>query len=186
MRVLVSLVVLAAAPLATAVAQSRNGGPSCLSPSNGNHYGWEKQAQQSKPTPPGRNVRPAFGCSSSGDSTASGGGSGSGGDTTPPPPPPPPSNQISGQVFVDGAVEPNVTIDLTGAASASVVTDANGNYAFTGLPDGTYLVCEEVPSGQFETSPIDPSNPICPTGSGWGFTLTGTNAGLVNFSNSMN
>ncbi len=42
-------------------------------------------------------------------------------------------------VLGDGLI-PGVTVTLSGARSATTVTDADGNYAFTGLPTGTYSV----------------------------------------------
>jgi hypothetical protein len=48
---------------------------------------------------------------------------------------------ISGTVSGDAdAIGNGVTINLTGAATASVTTDTNGNYSFTGLADGTYTL----------------------------------------------
>jgi formylglycine-generating enzyme required for sulfatase activity len=41
---------------------------------------------------------------------------------------------------VGGAVTSGVTINLTGAATASTKTDSSGNYNFTGLSDGNYAV----------------------------------------------
>ena len=61
-----------------------------------------------------------------------GGGGGSTGTASPPAA----TYSISGTVT--GAA--NVTIDLTGAATASTSTDTSGNYSFTGLGNGSYTV----------------------------------------------
>ncbi|MFH1447022.1 MAG: carboxypeptidase-like regulatory domain-containing protein, partial [Chloroflexota bacterium] len=48
---------------------------------------------------------------------------------------------ISGAVTgADLAGLAGVTINLTGAATASTTTDASGNFTFSGLADGTYTV----------------------------------------------
>ncbi|MGC4088756.1 MAG: carboxypeptidase regulatory-like domain-containing protein [Polyangiaceae bacterium] len=53
---------------------------------------------------------------------------------------------ISGRVAYNGypalssGLLAGVTVTLSGARSATTVTDANGNYSFTGLPTGTYSV----------------------------------------------
>jgi hypothetical protein len=53
---------------------------------------------------------------------------------------------ISGRVVYNGypvlesGLLPGVTVTLSGSRSTTTVTDANGNYAFTGLPTGTYSV----------------------------------------------
>ncbi|MCX5884841.1 MAG: carboxypeptidase-like regulatory domain-containing protein [Proteobacteria bacterium] len=52
--------------------------------------------------------------------------------------PPPPGFSISGNV--SGAVSAGVTITLTGAAADTTVTDATGDYIFTGLSNGNYTV----------------------------------------------
>lgn len=175
MRVLWSLAVLTAAALSTATAQQ----PDCVAGGNGNHNGWNKQAQRDpgKQVPPGWDVRPARGCDPATpppDSTPQ--------DTTPPPPPP--GNSVTGHVYYGFGVQANVRMDLTGAMTASTSTDATGSYAFYGLIDGTYTVCEEVPVGSKETYPTVTSfNPACPTGAGWSFTLSGTNAAFVDFQN---
>jgi hypothetical protein len=44
------------------------------------------------------------------------------------------------------------TINLTGSATASATTDANGNYSFTGLTSGTYTVREVAQNGWTQTS----------------------------------
>jgi RHS repeat-associated protein len=47
---------------------------------------------------------------------------------------------VSGRVTLNGAGLSGVTMTLSGAASRSVAADASGNYAFTGLANGTYTV----------------------------------------------
>ena len=46
-----------------------------------------------------------------------------------------------------------VTMNLTGARTASTVTDSGGNYSFTGLPSGNYTLTPERPSAE-----ITPAN----------------------------
>ncbi len=67
------------------------------------------------------------------------------------------NNSISGSVYVDvnnnGLFEATelgiagVVIELTGPRNLTVVTDASGNYRFASLPDGTYTVTQQQPSG---------------------------------------
>src|SRR5439155_15751118 len=75
----------------------------------------------------------------------------------PPPPPPPPTSggcvtsgpsggtaSIDGQVFVDADPWSGLVgwcVELNGPISATAVTDASGNYWFSGLPAGVYTVC---------------------------------------------
>jgi hypothetical protein len=68
--------------------------------------------------------------------------------------------------------------------SATVATDAAGNYAVTGLPAGSYLVCETLQSGWTETFP-GPWGASCPGGTyGWAFNLAdGQEGSFVNFTN---
>ena len=47
---------------------------------------------------------------------------------------------ISGRVSVEGMALEDVTVMLSGASSDSTMTDANGQYAFTGLSAGDYMV----------------------------------------------
>src|SRR5207247_10526636 len=87
-----------------------------------------------------------------------------------PPPPPPPLPRLpraprpaAGAVAVGGtALDRGVTgypglpswqVQLTGTVTATVVTDAGGHYAFTGLPAGTYTICEVVQSAWSQTFP---------------------------------
>jgi hypothetical protein len=65
-------------------------------------------------------------------SGCSGGGGGNG----------PPTGSISGSVMslATGVPMPKVSISLTGGASSTTSTDANGAYSFTALPAGNYTV----------------------------------------------
>jgi len=96
----------------------------------------------------------------------------------------------SGTLTIDGTVQlgadpwtglANWCIELTGTVTATLLTDASGNYSFTGLPDGTYTVCEVLQSGWTQTFPS--SGASCPTGIGWTFTLVGYSGSFVNFKN---
>ncbi len=119
----------------------------------------------------------------------------------PPPPltPPPPVSgggcvssgpaggtaSIDGQVFVDASPWPGLQgwcVTASGPVSATAATDASGNYLFSGLPAGTYTVCEAVQSGWHETFPT--SGPACATGLGWTITVTdGSGASFIWFGN---
>jgi plastocyanin len=50
------------------------------------------------------------------------------------------THSISGQVTSNGSGLSDVTVALTGASSDNVITDASGNYAFTGLDNGSYTI----------------------------------------------
>lgn len=70
---------------------------------------------------------------------------------------------------------------LTGPVNAVAKTDASGSYIFTGLPEGTYTVCEVVPSGWQQSYPTDGA--ACPGGGfGYSFYLE-YNAGWNHFYN---
>jgi hypothetical protein len=118
--------------------------------------------------------------------------------STPPPPPPPTSGggcvnsassggtgSIDGQVFVDASPWPGLAgwcVEVSGPVSATAVTDASGNYLFSGLPAGTYTVCETVQSGWHESFPT--SGPACATGFGWTITvIDGGSASFIWFGN---
>jgi len=47
---------------------------------------------------------------------------------------------ISGQVASTGSGLSGVSMALTGASSATAITDASGNYTFTGLDNGSYTI----------------------------------------------
>ena len=73
-------------------------------------------------------------------------------------------------------------VQLTGTVTATAVTpDTSGKYIFSGLPDGTYTVCEVVQSGWQQTFPG--TGDTCPTGFGWTFTLVGYSGSYVDFKN---
>jgi hypothetical protein len=74
----------------------------------------------------------------------------------------------------------NWVVELTGDVTRSVVTDAAGTYAFTGLPAGNYWVCVALPSGWDQQMPT--MSAPCASGFGYTFTLAeGELAGWVNF-----
>ena len=54
---------------------------------------------------------------------------------------------ISGTV--SGSTPANVTITLTGAGTGSTTTDANGNYSFTALPNGSYNLVPSLEGNAF-------------------------------------
>ena len=117
--------------------------------------------------------------------------------TLPPPPPPPPTSacgsapagggtvSIDGQVYQDFAPWTGLQgwcVQLSGPVSGSVVTDASGNYAFTGLPAGTYTVCEVLQTSWRESFPAN--GPGCPGGFGYTMTLMdGSGASFIDFAN---
>ena len=76
----------------------------------------------------------------------------------------------------------NWCVQLTGTVTATALTaDTSGKYIFSGLPDGTYTVCEVVQSGWQQTFPG--TGDTCPTGFGWTFTLVGYSGSYVDFKN---
>lgn len=105
----------------------------------------------------------------------------------PPPPPPTGGVGITGRVYNanSGSGLSGWTVEVTGPAAASALSDNTGTYTFTGLPPGTYLVCEVVQAGWRQTAPS--SGSTCPTGVGYRFTLSeGQRASFVNFGNVQN
>ena len=79
----------------------------------------------------------------------------------------------------------NWCMHLTGPVSATMLTDALGNYKFTGLPDDTYTICEELQTGWTQNFPTESWGGVpCPTSLGWSFALWGWPASMVNFRNS--
>jgi hypothetical protein len=110
------------------------------------------------------------------------------------PPPPPPATACAatvtpgGTASISGAVSPAQSgwcLELSGPGfTTTAPTDASGSYAFTGLPAGTYTLCEVVPSGWTQTSPPIPAP--CASGFGYQFDLlAGESALFVNFGNTL-
>jgi hypothetical protein len=60
-----------------------------------------------------------------------------------------PTYSISGTVTSSGTALPGVTMTLSGAGSATVTTDASGNYSFVGLINGSYTVTPSMTSYTF-------------------------------------
>jgi hypothetical protein len=84
-------------------------------------------------------------------------------------------------VFVDAAPWPglaNWCVQLFGPVSGSVTTDASGVYLFSGLPEGTYTVCEVLQSGWHETFPAD--GPACTGGFGYSMFLSAGSGATFN------
>src|SRR2546427_394166 len=80
-----------------------------------------------------------------------------------PPPPPPAGGVISGAVYNDangdGLRDPTEVglgtwfVMLAGSTVPPVQTDANGDYAFTGLSAGSYTVCAQQRNFYIQTTP---------------------------------
>ena len=125
-------------------------------------------------------------------------------------PPPPPSgcvnsgpgtgtSTITGQVFVDDPTQNSPLLagwcvelrDASGAVIATAVTsgtalDSEGNnYTFTGVPAGTYTVCEELPSNTTWHETFPPSGADCGGGVfGYSFPIgDGVGADFISFGN---
>ena len=101
-------------------------------------------------------------------------------------------NSLSGVKFNDAnnngirdsneAGLPGWTITLTGPVDSTTATDADGFYEFTGLPDGTYTVCETMQSGYVQTAPV--SGATCADGYGYSVTIVdGSSSASNDFGN---
>jgi hypothetical protein len=113
----------------------------------------------------------------------------------PPPPLPPPAacapsapgtgaGTVTGDVYLDADPWSGLSswcIKLIGAVTATAVTDIYGSYSFTGVPAGTYTVCETLQSGWSESFPTAGFGGPCPTGYGW--TVTLADGALSEFNN---
>jgi plastocyanin len=88
------------------------------------------------------------------------------------------THSISGQVTSNGSGLSDVTMTLTGTSSDNVITDASGNYAFTGLDNGSYTI---TPSRTgFTFSPTDNTQTV--SGGdipGVNFTTTAGSSALI-------
>ena len=152
MRVLMVLIALVATPFLTSVAQGSlpagKGGGECKDKhaNNGNHYGWRNGQHDNCETPA----------------------------------PPPVLGSVQGTVFYDVSYDgvwnagdyvlQNWLVLISGPVNTSMVTDAAGSYSFTGLPDGTYTICEAQRWGWIQTAPAAPSS--CTMGLGYTVVIT--------------
>jgi SdrD B-like protein len=160
MRVLMVLIALVATPFLTSVAQGSpsagKGGGECKAKhaNNGKHLGWRNGQHDDCNAP------------------ALGG--------------------ISGTVFYDLSYDglhdadeaglANWNVMLSGPVNATAVTDAAGNYSFTGLPAGTYTVCESQRFAWMQTGPLTASS--CASGYGYTIVITaGQVVTLLDFGN---
>jgi len=104
---------------------------------------------------------------------------------------------ITGQVFVDDQTQSLLASwcvelrDASGVVIATAVTsgtalDSEGNnYIFTGVPAGTYTVCEELPANTTWHETFPPSGADCGGGL-FGFTFPladGNGADFISFGN---
>ncbi len=78
---------------------------------------------------------------------------------------------ISGAVTLNGSGIPGVTVSLSGASTASTTTDANGNYSFGDVANGSYTITPSLTG--FTFSPSSSSQ-----------TVNNTNISGVNFAES--
>jgi hypothetical protein len=81
------------------------------------------------------------------------------------------SSSLSGTV--SGAVSQNVTITLSGANTGSTVTDASGNFSFSGLVAGSYTVTPSLAGYTFSPA----SNTVT--------TISGGNVAVSNFTSAL-
>ena len=193
MRALIVLFALVAMPLVAGVSQVRN---KCVNGQSDLHRSAQGTASahqglcapQDPPPPPAVLDADHDGVPDSLDTcpgTAVGTTVGASGCPLPSTPPPPTSGggcvnsgpaggtaSIDGQVFVDASPWPGLTgwcVELNGPVNATAVTDAAGNYWFSGLPAGVYTVCETLQAGWHQTFPG--SGPTCGTGLGWSINV---------------
>jgi hypothetical protein len=175
MRVPIMLVALAATPLLAAAAQSRAAAIQ--------DAGRCQVADANRYATAGSTDRPAdpFGRTRTGCAPVT---------PVPDPPPPPPqpagTGSITGNLYNDvtGAPLAGWVVTLSGTMSGTTVTDAAGAYLFSGIPGGTYTICEQLLDGWSQAYPT--SGPSCTTGYGLSFTLAdGQSASYENFWNVM-
>lgn len=74
-----------------------------------------------------------------------------------PPPPVKPQNSITGTIRLNGSGQAGVTVELTGAAAKTAVSDASGAFAFRDLMPGAYKVSAKgaVKNRFREAKPVD-------------------------------
>ena len=89
---------------------------------------------------------------------------------------------VSVRVYAsDGTTEipvgPDGRLGTADDGPGGVLTDANGNYGFSGLPEGTYIVRVDAPNGT--RSSTDPANGATPLGADLDDNGTGTGTGTI-------
>jgi hypothetical protein len=171
MRVLLFVLALLAMPLAAGVAQGQgNGNNKCMN------------AVQAARAASGQRVPPGQAKKDCPDPVP---------PPAPPPPPPPPAPEpgihaAKGAVYedIDGNGDRDVfasemglagwtvqLFDANGQVIASASTDADGNFEFTALANGSYSVCVVAQSGYTQTQPVGGSG--C-GGAGYSFSFSST------------
>jgi len=61
-----------------------------------------------------------------------------------------PTFSVSGRILLDGVGLGGITVSLSGAQAATDITNANGEYLFTWVPEGGYTI---TPSGPYQFTP---------------------------------
>jgi hypothetical protein len=82
-----------------------------------------------------------------------------------------PTYSISGTVTLNGSALPDIAIALSGASSANTKTDASGNYSFTNLSQGVYII---TPAAGYTYSPSSPAVTITNASQIQNFTAAST------------
>lgn len=163
MRVLIAVLALVATPVIASVAQAQGSTPPASVRQNcandhrwqeGNHLGDKNASKQ--------------GCDPSGGTGGSGVGT------------------VSGLVFIDffgtgvwSSVDPGIAgwaIQLTGAVTLATSSDMLGNYSFTGVPAGSYTLCQVQPTTWRQTLPSSGCYSIAVVAGG---VVSGQDFGLV-------
>jgi hypothetical protein len=174
MRAHILLLSLATAPFVAAAAQGgaaavKDPAQCAVADANRSPNSWSRE----RPTDP--QGRPRTGCSPVAPND--------------PPPPPPPS---TGGATIKGTVWNSVTwmglsgwtVEISGPVNTSAVTNVDGVYNFSGLPEGTYTVCENLVSGWTQAFPT--MSAACASGMGYVLTVSaGSVASFVDFGNQL-
>jgi hypothetical protein len=197
MRVLIALVALAAMPYAAGVAQGTN--PFSDPKNCGTHLNFSAKARRADAALPHGGIhgvmdRPCVTQAPPPPADTQPTPQPPPADTTPTPPPPSSScpvaapavggtGSIDGSVYQDGTWQllAGWCIMLSGPVSGVAETNASGRYVFSGLPDGTYTVCEVQQAGWLQTFPTGTAP--CQDGWGWSFFVSGGRASFNDFVN---
>lgn len=182
MRLPIVLVTLLATPAVAALAQDAavKSGNVCLSPdAQRSSTSWSRE----RPADPFSRTR--TGCAPQAPVVTTpppdgGGGTGGGGTSG--------SVSVAGTVYnsfdwtgLGGWVVQITILQSNGTTTnVSATTNADGTWLASNLPDGTYTICQVVPSGWVQTWPT--SGVSCATGRGYSFTLAaGAAASFVDY-----